>query len=293
MALSPIHKSVLLKEAVDGLNVKVGGRYVDATLGQAGHALEIIRRGGEALGIEANPETRQWLDQNVREPKLRVMAGNFRDIGKIVESAGWAIVDGIIFDLGLSTFELKGSGRGWSFVGNEPLDMRLDPMAKGATAADILNQANPDELYEIFTKFGEIRNSGRLLAALVHGRRLKKIKTTTDLVSLVETAFPPEATRSSLPQIFQALRIVVNEELKSLEIALKGGFGRLGPGGRLVVISFHSLEDRIVKKAFLDLERRGWGVSIGPGRPGRREILTNPSSRSAKLRIFEKGMVYG
>lgn len=284
------HKTVLLKQSIDFLNVQKGAWYVDATVGQAGHALEIIRRGGRVLGIEANPETRIWVEENVREPELKIVAGNFRDIKKLLTENGFSKVSGVLFDLGLSTFELNNSGRGFSYLKDEPLDMRLDPMVDGPTAGQIINELTQKDLYEIFIKFGEIRDALRLSQSLVRARSIRKFRTTQDLVSLVESALRPRNRYRMLSQVFQTLRMVVNRETESLEKALLGVGELLGSGGRLVVISFHSLEDRMTKRQFLECQKMGLFriLTRNPLRPMGEEVLVNPRARSAKLRVLEK-----
>ena len=294
--MEPIHKSVLLKESLDLLKVREGGRYIDATLGQAGHALEIVERGGEVLGIEANVETLKWLKSYFQEEaveakarKMKVILGNFADLEKLARANGFVEVDGIIFDLGLSTFLLRGVGRGFSYRGREPLDMRFNPTGT-ETAANILNTYSEREIYEIFTKFGEERGAGRLARALVRARGLKKFETTEDLADLVETAFQPMEGSAHLAQVFQALRIVVNGELESLGLGLEDAQGLLKKGGRLAVISYHSLEDRLVKRLFLKWQGKGWGQVVGKGviTPSPREVEFNRAARSSKLRAYEK-----
>lgn len=290
------HRPVLLKESVDFLGVQPGGLYIDATVGQAGHALEIVRRGGRVLGIEANPETRQWLEQNVKTENLKIQAGNFADLKRIAQAAGVDKADGILFDLGLSTFELENSGRGFSYLRNEPLDMRLDRQTQSLSAAEALNDLSPEKLYEIFTKLGEIDDAGRLSRALVRQRSLGRIISTFDLVSLVETAFLPRRSKSPgrrfsfLSRVFQALRIFVNQELAALKRALPQALELLVPEGRLVVLSFHSLEDRVVKNQFRRWQAEGVArvLTNRPLRAAEIEILKNKASQSARLRALEK-----
>lgn len=294
--MEAVHRAVLLEESVDFLRVRPGALYIDATVGQAGHALEIVRRGGRVLGIEANPETRRWLNQNIKAENLVIAAGNFVDLKKIAQTAGFAKVQGIIFDLGLSTFELENSGRGFSYLKNEPLDMRFDPQVQALSAAGVLESLSQEELYEIFTKFGEITNAGRLSRALVRQRKLGKIVSTFDLVSLVETALLPREGKSpglrfsSLSKVFQALRIFVNQELAVLRLGLPQALELLAPGGRLVTLSFHSLEDRVVKNQFRvwQAARRARVLTSRPLRAPRTEILKNRASQSVRLRALER-----
>lgn len=292
----PTHKPVLLKEVLDFLNVQSGGRYIDATLGQGGHTLEIIRRGGEVLGIEADGREAAWArayfeSLALNEGRPRIVQANFREIGRVAAETGYAPVEGILFDLGLSTWQLKNSGRGFSFQKDEILDMRFDPDRQLTTAADLVNRLTGEELYEILTKFGEERDARKLVAGLVRARNLKEIKSTFDLVALVESARQPrEGVRRSLARVFQALRLAVNGELDALAQGLSQAPDLLKPGGRVIVLSFHSLEDRLVKRQFKDWQRRGLGriLTPRPARPVREEVLRNNASRGAKLRVWQK-----
>lgn len=297
--MEAIHRPVLLKETIEMLRVEVGGKYIDATLGQAGHALEMVRRGGLVLGIEVNLKTYQWLrdylgthHREIAAQSLKVVRGNFVDLFRLAESYGFEKVDGILFDLGLSSFELRESGRGFSFASDEPLDMRLDPGRQEATAADLLNRLSAKELYGIFTKFGEERDARRLAAALVRRRSLKKFKTSFDLVSFVESAYQQKKRKEiykHLAKMFLALRIAVNDELEVLSQGLRQALRLLQPGGRICVISFHSLEDRVVKRLFLEWQRKAAGRALSQRGivPGFVEVRANPAARSSRLRAFE------
>lgn len=298
-----VHKAVLLDEVIDYLDVSPGKRYIDATLGQAGHALEMARHGGEVLGIEANQKTFDWVNQflsNQNEDlkrQIKVVLGNFVDLDRIARNQGFSSVDGILFDLGLSTLELRNGGLGFSFLTNEPLDMRLDQDAQTKAAADLVNRGDARELYRILIKYGEERDAHKIVGSIIKGRKLRKIETTFDLVSLIDSAYQSKSSKDERRElknhrakVFQALRIAVNRELENLQVALPKAFGLIRKGGRLCVITFHSLEDRVVKNYFRESQRMGRGKLVveKPLTPGRLEIEENYSARSAKLRILEK-----
>ncbi|MCL5004175.1 MAG: 16S rRNA (cytosine(1402)-N(4))-methyltransferase RsmH [Patescibacteria group bacterium] len=289
-----VHQTVLLEEVLDLLRVQPGGCYIDATVGQGGHSWGIIRRGGTVLGIETDPVTVNWLKKYLAElndkrtlQNFKLVRGNFANLSSLAAENGFGRVAGIIFDLGLSSFELSYSGRGFSYQTDEPLDMRFDPDNGGSTAADLLNELNEEELYEIFTKFGEERDARRLAQALVRLRLVERFKTTRELRDFVETASQPNPAR--LSRIFQALRIAVNDELSNLKKGLLSAVDLLEPGGRVAVIAFHSLEDRLVKEQFRfwSGQKRGQVITRTPVRPSREELFGNRRCRSAKLRVFE------
>lgn len=291
--MEAIHQPVLLEEALGFLQIKPSGRYIDATVGEGGHALEIARRGGIVLGIDQDPailEKARYQIQDVGYKDQTTLAqGNFRDIDKIAKEYGYTKVDGILMDLGMSSWQLEKSGRGFSFQKNEPLDMRMDPTLS-VTAADLLNGLTRNELEKLLRKFGEEERAFRVASLLVGARSLKPFRTTSDLVAVVEKAVRKKGRIHPATRIFQALRIAVNDEIGNLRSALPRAFEVLAADGRLVVISFHSLEDREVKKFFKRMEggRLGEIITKEPVRPGLEEITQNPRSRSAKLRVIEK-----
>ena len=270
------HKPVLLKEAIEGLNVRKGKRYIDATVGMGGHAEEVIKKGGVVLGIDCDPEAIAFLDSQIKTKKLILVQGNFKNLKRIAQEHGFDKVAGILFDLGLSSWQIEGSGRGFSYLKDEPLDMRMDPGLE-VTAAEIVNGSTKEELYEIFTRFGEEVNSWAIANAIV---RARPIKTTRELAEVIGDDI------SQLARVFQALRIVVNDEINNLKKALSQTIELLEEGGRLVIISFHSLEDRVVKFGFRD--NRLKIITKKPIRPSKEEIRLNPRARSAKLRIAER-----
>jgi 16S rRNA (cytosine1402-N4)-methyltransferase len=261
------HIPVLLEEAVNGLQVAPGKRFIDATYGGGGHASEIVRRGGEVLGIDVDPDTGP-----------NAVHGNFRNIVKIAKENGFESVDGILFDLGVSSHQLDTAGRGFSYrFGDAPLDLRLN-QDEGIPAAEYLQTVSENQLYEILATFGEEEHSRTIASLIVRARHVKPIATTGDLLKIIN--------KKSASQVFQALRIVVNDELNALKEGLIGVKEILKPGGRLAVISFHSLEDRIVK---MFLKTDAWKlITKKPIVPGSEEIKENKRSRSAKLRIAEK-----
>ena len=277
-----MHKPVLLKESIDALDLKPGRIFVDTTYGGGGHSREVKRRFPTVEVIA--------IDQ---DPKVDAITANFRDLDKVVMRK----VDAILFDLGISTDQLESAGppsgsagRGFSFLRDEPLDMRMS--SEGITAADILNSWDEHAIELVLRGFGEEKYSRKIARVIVERRKVKPFKTTFDLVGSV-LEVKPRSWRDKIhpaTKTFQALRIAVNEELATLEIGLEKGFKALKPGGRLAVISFHSLEDRIVKNFFRDLVKAEKGKLINkkPIVPSEEEIGENPRSRSAKLRIFKK-----
>ena len=266
----PKHIPVLLHESVDALNLGAGKIFVDATYGSGGHSQEVQRQ-FPTVEIIA-------IDQ---DPKVDAHTANFKDLDKVVTGK----VDAILFDLGISSDQLEDSGKGFSFLRDEPLDMRMS--GDGITAKDILNSWEEHAIELILRGFGEEKSSKRIAHEIVERRKIKPFSTTFDLVEVVGKRV---GKINPATQTFQALRIATNEELTNLEIGLEKGFNALKTGGRLAVISFHSLEDRIVKNFFRNRARAGQALRITkkPIRPSREESRANPRSRSAKLRVIEK-----
>lgn len=264
------HTPVLLQEAIDGLDLKPSDVFVDATFGGGGHTAEVIRRYGESLKIIT-------IDQ---DPEAKAdITGNFRNIDKLV---GGVRPDAILMDLGFSSDQL--TGKGMSFMMDEPLDMRLSGV--GFTAAQILNSWDEPAIELILRGFGEEKYSRRIANEIVERRKTKPFEKTADLVEAV-LKVKPKSWRDKIhpaTKTFQALRIAVNEELSALEEGLGKAYEILKPGGRLAVISFHSLEDRIVKK----FAKEVMGKARKPIVPSEEEIINNPRARSAKLRIIQK-----
>ena len=286
------HVSVLLQEAVDALAVKPGGHYIDATAGGGGHTQEIVKRGGIVLALDQDPDAIEVLKEKFKDnEKVTVAQGNFGDLGEIASANGFGNgVDGVLFDLGLSSYQIDSSGRGFSFRKEEILDMRMNKTGT-LTAKDIVNTWSGSELYDLFTRIGEEHFAQKIVDKILETREEKEIETGLELSKIVEKAVPVRggpihpATR-----IFQALRIAVNDELSQLKKGLEEAFSILSSQGRMSVISFHSLEDRIVKLAFLGFERKHLATVLTkkPITPGIVEVETNRRSRSAKLRILQK-----
>lgn len=306
-----IHVPVLLGEVLDGLQVRPGGRYIDVTVGGGGHAAGVLAAsspGGCLLGLDRDPEAlgaaRARLASDYAE-RLVLVHSSFTHLEEIARARGFVPAGGVLFDLGLSSLQLADPGRGFAFMTDGPLDMRFDPAAGGPTAADLVNQLAPEELTDILYRYGDVsrRRARRIAAAIVAAR---PFRTTRELVSVVEQVVERRRRRIHPATLtFQALRIAVNDELAALETALPQAVEILAPGGRLAVISFHSLEDRIVKH-FVRRESRdcicppGLPVCVcdhratlrvitrKPVRPTDEEVSANPRSRSARLRIAEK-----
>lgn len=288
------HKPVLLKETIESLKVEKGKKYIDTTLGDAGHTLEILRLGGVVLGLEVNEKALERATERIEKEGLGEnfvgVLGNFKNIEKIAKENGFQKVNGILYDLGYSSFELEGLGKGLSFQLDEPLDMRLDSTL-GVTAADLLNSLNERDIAKlIFTYSGE-RMSKVIARSIVKARDLKKIQTTRELVEIINSVSFPGYERGRInpaTRTFQALRIVVNDEIENLKKSLPQAARLLLPGSVIVTITFHSLEDKAAK----DFGRRARPsieeLNRRPVVPSEEEIGDNQRSRSAKLRVFKK-----
>ncbi|GAB4230279.1 MAG: 16S rRNA (cytosine(1402)-N(4))-methyltransferase RsmH [Acidobacteriota bacterium] len=303
------HIPVLLHESLELLGVKPGGVYVDCTLGLGGHAAAILQRLGGKGRLIALDRDRESLDR--ARAALGDQAGNvsfhhenFRNLPLVLHHLGVAEVDGILLDLGVSRWQLTDPERGFTFQEEGPLDMRMD-RTQATTAADLVNQLSPEELTELFRQYGEEPEARRIAAAIVAERKRSRIRTTRQLARLVAEAKHRRTLHHPATRVFQALRIAVNQELEGLDTFLAKAVDFLAPGGRLVAISFHSLEDRIVKRALQlaagkcicrrpgDLCRCPRVPQIRvltkkPVTPGPEELAVNPSARSAKLRAAEK-----
>lgn len=299
--MSTFHTPVLLQEVLEFLDVKRGERYIDATIGGAGHAIEIVKRGGIVLGIDHDEDAlgyaaAYWEEEHkklgIATSHLQLVRGNFREIDSIARSNNFAPVAGVLFDLGVSSRQLEDPQRGFSFAKLGPLDMRMDPSASSGqvTAADLVNAFSEGELYELFFRLGEESRARAISRGIVRARRVKRIETTMELAQLIEHIVRRRGRIHPATRVFQALRIAVNDELRSLSEALPKALSVLSPNGRLVVISFHSLEDRIVKYTFQRFEDEGKGTTLTkkPVLPTSEEVQRNIRSRSAKLRVFER-----
>lgn len=290
-----MHEPVLLNEVIDYLNPRPGENFIDCTFGEAGHAaavLERIKPDGRILGIDADFDS---LKRIKPQDGLVLIQGNFKDLKKIIEKYDFYPVNGILFDLGLSSWQIEESNRGFTFRKDEILDMRFSPERQKLTAGEIINDWPEEKLQEIFRNYGEERYSGRIVRKIVDLRKTRPIETTFQLSDAIKNAVPFFRSRREridkiLARIFQALRIAVNDELENLNHGLKQALEILEPEGRLVVISFHSLEDRIVKNFFREQQKFSF-LKILTKKPvvvSKEEINKNPRSRSAKLRVAIK-----
>ena len=282
------HKSVLLQEAVDSLKVQEGAWYVDATAGAGGHTSEILARGGNVLAIDQDLDAIEHLEKRFEnENRVVVVRGNFSEVKKLTNQIS-ELPLGILFDLGVSSYQLDSSGRGFSFMREENLDMRMSDRNE-LTAEVIVNTYTKENLYEIFAKYGEESDAEQIADSIFRARRVKPIKTTSELVDIIKGVSKERRIHPGT-RIFQALRIEVNKEMDVLSEALWESIELVGEKGRLVVISFHSLEDRIVKMFMEKAEEKGLGkiLTKKPITPKWSEVKKNPRSRSAKMRVFEK-----
>lgn len=296
------HIPVLLSEAVDALAVRPGGRYIDGTLGRAGHTREIIARGGLVLGIDRDD---QALAESGKIENLKAVKGQHGNIKEIADENSWNEVDGVLLDLGVSSPQLDDAVRGFSFQREGPLDMRMD-RAQPLTAADIVNTESAENLARMFRTYGEEMRAKRIANAIVKARTDKgPFTTTSSLADLIVSSVGRNGPHHPATRVFQALRMVVNDEMGELERALSGALSVLRSGGRFAVITFESLTDRVVKRFFAShvgvmrsLQQGGeeWcgeeprvkAVVKKPIVPSSEECALNPRARSAKLRVIEK-----
>ncbi len=295
------HKPVLLKECLEGLSIKEDGIYIDATYGGGGHASEIASRlkGGRVIAFDQDTDALNNIEQELKN--ITVIHANFRYMTRYLKEQGIAKADGILADLGLSSHQIDTPGRGFSTRFNAPLDMRMNRNSP-LTAAEVLNTYPVARLQKIFSSYGELTNAATLARLIGNARQRSKIHTTSDLLPAIESCVPRQGSQKYLAQVFQALRIEVNKELEALKDLLMQSETVLKPGGRLAVISYHSLEDRLVKNFMRYGNFEGvpnkdiYGIDICPFRPvtkkpiepGAEEVAENSRSRSAKLRIAEK-----
>lgn len=305
------HETVLLRESVEGILGDPDGIYVDCTLGGGGHSAALADRlspSGCLVGIDQDPAALQAgrLRLTGVRPTVHVVQGNFREIGAVLDQLGIGQVDGILFDLGVSSHQIDLPQRGFSYMNNGPLDMRMNP-EQSLTAQEIVNTYPEKELARVIFEYGEERWARRIAKFIVEARRNRLLTTTYELVELIAAAIPAAARRQGphpAKRTFQAIRIEVNGELSILPAALRTAIDRLKPGGKIGVISFHSLEDRIVKNTFAALlghcvcppkapvcicnPRATLRLPGKPIAPSAEEVEANPRARSAKLRIAEK-----
>jgi len=292
------HISVLQKEVLEFLSPKAGDNFIDATIGGGGHAFEILKQtapNGKLLGIDENEATIEDLKEKINNQEIKnrliLICSNFSNLQNIVRDFNFNSVRGVLADLGFSSGELAASGRGFSFLRDEPLDMRYGK--NELTAEKIINNWSDQDLIRIFREYGEERFADKIAAAIVRDRKTEGIKTTFELVEIIRRSTPYFYHHRRLhpaTKVFQALRIAVNDELNNLNKFLPQVFDVLVSGGRLAIISFHSLEDRIVKNFLKEKKREGLMEILTKKvtRPGDKEIIQNPRARSAKLRAAIK-----
>jgi len=276
----------MFDETVKFLDPAPGKIIVDCTLGFGGHAAALLDSGSEVIGIEQDMDAVKAAEVRLSDyQNIRLIHDNFANVGKIIKEP----VDGFLFDLGVSSYQIDEAARGFSIRSNGPLDMRMD-QGRGVTASDIINSYPREELERIFFEYGEERFSKRIAKAIINRRQTKEIETTFDLKEIIEQAIPTWKKRESVTRIFQALRIAVNSELDNLKKALSAAVPLLKKGGRVAVISYHSLEDRITKKFFVEQKNNGILniITKKPITASQDEVKNNPRARSAKLRAAEK-----
>ena len=278
------HEPVLLHESLDLLNVQPGGVYVDATFGGGGHTRGIVERGGQVVAIDQDPDAHERAER-LGGVAIRFVRSNFRDLEAVLASLGVPAVQGILADLGVSSFHFDDPERGFSYRHEGPLDMRMG--REGTPAADLVNELDEAALADLIWRYGEERQSRRIARAIVAAREKEPIRTTAQLAEIVRRAVGFRRAGHPARKTFQALRIAVNDELGALEALLEAAARVLLPGGRLVVISFHSMEDRIVKRFFKD-DPRFRALTKRPLTAGPEEAARNPRARSAKLRAGER-----
>lgn len=309
--MEELHKPVLLRECIEGLNIRPNGLYLDGTLGRAGHSIEIAKRlsSGRLIAIDRDLTAIRESGERLASymDKVTLVHGNFRELKTILDNLGIDKVDGMLFDLGVSSPQLDDKGRGFSYMADAPLDMRMDG-SEAISAYDVVNSWDVQRLKKILFEYGEERYAPRISSNIVKRRAQKPIETTLELVEIIKSSMPAAALREKqhpAKRSFQAIRIAVNDELGSISDMLSDAVERLSPGGRLVVISFHSLEDRLVKNAMQSGEKgctcpRDFPLCVcgfvpklkvitkKPMTADEHELADNPRARSAKLRIAER-----
>jgi len=303
------HQSVLLNEALESLNIRPSGIYIDATFGRGGHSRAILQQldeKGRLIAFDQDPQAVAYgRERFADEPRLTIEHCNFNQVADVVERYGLTgKIDGVLMDLGVSSPQLDDAERGFSFLRSGPLDMRMDT-SRGETAREWLARVKPAELINVLKRYGEEKFARRIATAIVETREQREIKDTGDLAEIISNAIPvKEKFKHPATRSFQAIRIFINEELQAVEQGLKGAASVLAKGGRLCVISFHSLEDRIVKRFMRDISSRpklpaGLPVMEADievpytlvGKPvvaGEAELEANPRARSARLRVLER-----
>ncbi|MBU6370484.1 MAG: 16S rRNA (cytosine(1402)-N(4))-methyltransferase RsmH [Patescibacteria group bacterium] len=293
-----IHRAVLLHESIDGLNLSSGKTYFDGTLGAAGHAAEVYRRFGKdvaIIGTDRSESAVRHAEEKFKDlPGVhRFVVGNYRDMDAVLAKLGVRNVDAILLDLGISSDELEHSGRGFSFQKDEPLLMTMSEGKETITARTIVNTWKEETIADILYGYADERYARRIAKAIARARRARPIETTFDLVEIVRSAVPAAYRRGKVnpaTKTFQALRIAVNDEIGALQEGMAKGLDLLANGGRMAIITFHSVEDREVKNFFRDMAKgkKAKCINKKPIAPSAEEEKENPRSRSAKLRIIEK-----
>lgn len=289
------HEPVMVEETVSLLQPSRGGLFVDCTVGLGGHSRALLEAGAaRMLALDRDPEALRRAAEALAawQDRVELVHADYRDLAQVLEARGIAVIDGVLADLGVSSMQLDAEGRGFSFRRDEPLDMRMDQTA-GQTVAELLATVEEEDLANVIFQFGEERFSRRIARAIVHARRTEPVNTTGRLAQIVRGAIPRRGFQRIDPatRTFQALRIWVNRELEGLDTFLVHATRRLSAGARLAVITFHSLEDRIVKHAFRALAAGEAALQVltrKPVVPGDAEVARNARARSAKLRVIER-----
>lgn len=305
------HVSVLLNECLEGLNIKENGIYVDGTLGGAGHSSEILKRlsnEGRLIGIDQDTDALRAAKERLKDySNVTFVHSNFSNIENVLDNLNIDGVDGILMDLGVSSYQLDEGERGFSYMKDAPLDMRMN-RENDFSAYNVVNEYSEEDLYRIIRDYGEEKFAKRIASFIVENRQEKNIETTLELVEIIKNAIPAKARREGphpAKRTFQAIRIEVNSELSILNKTIEDGVEKLNKGGRMAIITFHSLEDRIVKNKFRDLavscrcpkefpvcvcgeKAKVKVISRKAIEPTKEEVEINPRSRSAKLRVIEK-----
>ena len=303
---SSFHLPVLLQQTISLLRPSLGKLFLDGTVGGGGHALALVEAGASVIGCDQDPEAVTEAARRLKSfpDRVRLLEANFAEIIDKLADLNVSGFDGILLDLGVSSHQLHTPSRGFSFLGDGPLDMRMGPHVR-RTAADIVNQASEEELAKIFFEFGEERAARRLASRIVKVRSRMPLRRTVDLVGVIESVIPKRGPSHPATKAFQALRIAVNSELDTLKLGLRRLSAYVKKGGRMAVITFHSLEDRIVKQYFREvsqewIDRPEWSaprrnpafafrlVTARPIEPGEEEVKGNSRARSAKLRVIER-----
>jgi 16S rRNA (cytosine1402-N4)-methyltransferase len=289
-----MHQPVLLKEIIEILEPKENENFIDATFGEGGVSLEISKFNGpdgKILAFEWDPELYKSGVEKIKnlkmEKRIKLVNQNFKNIKRVVKEEGFTKIKGVVFDLGISLWHYKKSQRGFSFRENEPLDMRINPEIK-VTAFEIINYYSYKDLVEIFKNYGEERNAEKIARTIIDRRKKKKIETSKELAEIVAKVVPSRKIHPAT-KIFMALRTFINGELENLEQGLKDSYDILDKGGKIIVLSFQGLEDKVIKQVFRLLKKEGAEViTKNVIRPKKEEILKNPQARSAKLRAIKK-----